>query len=79
MPSQFYYETEALVPPDHRLVLDLPAEVPPGPVRLAIIHRARPIPGAPGIKALLMAMPDVGTDEDFARRQDLGRERRVTV
>lgn len=71
--AQSYYETEALVPPDHRLVLDLPAEVPAGPVRLAIIYPARQAPKRTGIKELLMAMPDVGTDEDFARRQDLGR------
>jgi hypothetical protein len=71
-PSQRYYEIEALVPPNHRLVLDLPAEVPPGPIRLAIIYPARSTPDSTGIKALLMAMPDVGTDEDFARRQDLG-------
>jgi hypothetical protein len=72
-PSQSYFETEALVPPDHRLVLDLPAEVPVGPVRLAIIYPARLAPDCPGIKELLLAMPDVGNDEDFARRQDLGR------
>jgi hypothetical protein len=70
--SQSYYETEAIIPPDHRLVLDLPADVPAGPVRLAIIYRTQPRPARPGIKELLMAMPDVGTDEDFARRQDLG-------
>jgi len=70
---QSYYETEAVIPPDHRLVLDLPSDVPVGPVRLAIIYPTPPHPPRPGIKELLMAMPDVGTDEDFARRQDLGR------
>lgn len=71
--SQSYYETEALVPPDHRLVLEVPAEVPAGPVRLAIIyHRSQPT-GSKGLKDLLLEMPDLGTDEDFARVQDLGR------
>jgi hypothetical protein len=70
---QSYYETEAIVSPDHRLVLDLPSDVPVGPVRLAIIYRTPESPAPSGIKALLMAMPDVGTDEDFARCQDLGR------
>lgn len=72
-PVQSSYETKALVPPDHRLVLDLPAEVPAGPVRLAIIYPARQALERTEIKELLMAMPAVGTAEDFARRQDLGR------
>ena len=73
---QAYYETEAVIPPNHHLVLDVPANVPAGPVRLAIIYQtpdtARHI-ASQGIKSLLLTMPDVGNDDDFARRQDLGR------
>ncbi|WP_295452720.1 hypothetical protein [uncultured Thiodictyon sp.] len=71
--SDSYYETEAIIPPDHRLILDLPSDVPVGPVRLTISYQTQQSPPLPGIKALLMAMPDVGSDEDFARRQDVGR------
>ncbi len=31
-------------------------------------------PSQSHFKELLMAMPDVGTDEDFARRQDTARD-----
>lgn len=68
-----YYETDAFVPPDHHLVLDIPATIPSGPVRLAIIYQSPAVPTEQGLKELILAMPDVGTDEDFARRQDKAR------
>ncbi|MCP4695439.1 MAG: hypothetical protein GY862_01120 [Gammaproteobacteria bacterium] len=74
MNTQFhaYYETKAVVPDNHRLLVDLPADMPTGQVRVAIIYDIPP-PEKRGIKALLLAMPAVGEDDDFVRRQDLGR------
>lgn len=69
---QSYYEIETVIPSNHHLVLDVPESVPVGPVRLAIIYQT-PAPPAQGIKELLLAMPDVGSDDDFARQKDLGR------
>jgi hypothetical protein len=71
-----YYEALAEVPQDHCLRLQLPAEIPVGPVRVAIIFEAEAAPDATAetIKRLLGAMPDVGEDADFARPRDLGRE-----
>lgn len=71
-----YYEAIAEVPNNHCLQLQLPPEIPAGPVRVAIIFE--PAPAAQvtgeGIKTLLIAMPDVGEDADFSRPRDLGRE-----
>ncbi|MCA9044866.1 MAG: hypothetical protein KDA69_11135 [Planctomycetaceae bacterium] len=71
-----YYEAVAVVPTDHCLRLQLPAEIPAGPVRVAIIFEAEPRFDASGerIKNLLASMPDVGVDADFSRPRDLGRE-----
>ncbi|ASF47287.1 hypothetical protein [Methylovulum psychrotolerans] len=69
-----YYEAVAELSPDHCLHLQLPPEIPAGPVRVTIIYgRAAPATGQ-DIKNLLAAMPDVGEDTDFARPRDLGRE-----
>gem|GEM_PF-574930 len=38
-----------------------------------ILRRALNVP-SPGFKAMLMSVPDVGDDADFARRDDLGRK-----
>lgn len=64
-----YYEAVAVVPTDHCLRLQFPAEIPTGPVRVAIIFEAEPRPSASGehIKNLLASMPDVGEDADFVR------------
>jgi hypothetical protein len=74
--STRYYEALAEVPQDHCLRLQLPAEIPVGPVRVAIIFEAEPAPDTMGeeIKRLLAAMPDIGEDADFARPRDPGRE-----
>jgi len=71
-----YYEATAIVSPDHALQLTVPLEIPPGPVRVAIIFDADPVRQTEGqrIKDLLAGMPDVGDDADFARPRDLGRE-----
>jgi hypothetical protein len=71
-----YYEALAVVPPDHCLRLQLPPEIPAGPVRVAIIFEVESRSQATGqdIKNLLAAIPDVGEDIDFARPRDLGRE-----
>ena len=71
-----YYEAIAIVPTDHCLRLQLPPEIPAGPVRVAIIFEAESLSQATGqdLKNLLAAMPDVGEDADFARPRDLGRE-----
>lgn len=74
--STRYYEARAEVPQDHCLRLQLPPDIPVGPVRVAIIFESEAAPKATGeeIKHLLAAMPDVGEDADFARPRDLGRE-----
>ncbi len=38
---QAYFETVAVVPVDHHLDLHLPAEIPPGPVRIAVIYQSK--------------------------------------
>lgn len=70
---QTYYEIETVIPSDHHLVLDVPESVPVGPVWLAIIYQTPAVPPAQGIKELLLSMPDVGSDDDFARQKDLSR------
>jgi len=74
--STRYYEAVAEVPQDHCLRLQLPPDIPIGPVRVAIIFESKAAPEAAGeeVKRLLAAMPDVGEDADFARPRDLGRE-----
>ncbi|MVF23669.1 hypothetical protein EVC37_18925 [Methylocaldum sp. BRCS4] len=64
-----YYEAIAEVPADHCLRLQLPPEIPAGPVRVAVIFEGAPStrPSGQDIKDLLAAMPDVGKDEDFSR------------
>ncbi|MBT9100095.1 hypothetical protein KFZ76_20540 [Methylovulum psychrotolerans] len=69
-----YYEAVAELPPDHCLRLQLPPEIPAGPVRIAIIYGRAAAATGQDIKNLLAAMPDVGEDADFARPRDLGRE-----
>ena len=74
--SARYYEALAEVPQDHCLHLQLPPDIPVGPVRVAIIFDADSTARVAGddIKHLLGAMPDVGADADFTRPRDLGRE-----
>ncbi|MBK1719417.1 hypothetical protein [Thiocystis violacea] len=70
--STRYYEALAEIPQDHCLHLQLPPDIPAGPVRVAIIFEANPTARATGddIKRLLRAMPDVGEDADFFRPRD---------
>jgi len=35
---QAYYETKIEVPEDHQVTVKLPEDIPPGPVKLAIIY-----------------------------------------
>ncbi|MBF0158008.1 MAG: hypothetical protein HQL58_00640 [Magnetococcales bacterium] len=75
------YQTSGHVPLNRHLEIDLPAEIPVGRVRIAIIYQIDD-PSAPvekqavprSIKTLLSSMPDVAEDADFARQQDVGRE-----
>ncbi|MBF0125000.1 MAG: hypothetical protein HQL60_06665 [Magnetococcales bacterium] len=76
-----YYEMNAYVPLNRHLEIDLPAEVPAGRVRIAVIYQidssSAPVEKqavSRNIKALLSSMPDVVEDADFARQQDVGRE-----
>ena len=71
-----YYEAVAVVPTDHCLRLQLPEDIPAGPVRVAIIFEGESRSHASGddIKSLLASMPNVGEDADFSRPRDLGRE-----
>lgn len=63
----------AEVPQDHRLQLQLPRDIRPGPVHMAIIFESDPSARATGddIKPLLGIMPDVDDDADFFRPRDL--------
>lgn len=72
-----YYEAIAEIPLDHCLHLQLPPEIPAGPVRIAIIYERAADSAGKDIKNLLAAMPDVGEDADFSRPLDLGREAQV--
>lgn len=69
-----YYEAVADIPLDHCLHLQLPPEIPAGPVRIAIIYDRAIDSVGQNIKNLLAAMPDVGDDVDFSRSRDIGRE-----
>lgn len=69
-----YYEAVAEIPLDHCLHLQLPPEIPAGPVRVAIIYDGAIDNAGQDIKNLLASMPDVGEDADFSRSRDMGRE-----
>lgn len=69
-----YFEAVAEIPLDHCLHLQLPPEIPAGPVRVAIIYDRANNNAGQDIKNLLASMPDVGEDADFYRSRDMSRE-----
>ena len=69
-----YYKAVAEVPLDHCLHLQLPPEIPAGPVRVTIIYDRAIDNAGQDIKNLLASMPDFVEDADFSRFRDMGRE-----
>ncbi|WP_150049767.1 hypothetical protein [Methylomonas rhizoryzae] len=70
-----YYEAVAEIPLDHCLHLQLPPEIPAGPVRVAIIYDRAIDTAGQDIKNLLAAMPNFGDDADFNLRYGANNDR----
>jgi len=58
-----YYEMTTHISADHYLALQVPDDIPVGPVRVAIIFETQSThPSGEDIKKLLTGMPDVGEE-----------------